>query len=51
MGASCEGNILGNIVLALEVEERDCYFSATHTGAELDMVIRHGTSLQEFEIK
>ena len=51
MSASWEDYILENIIQGLEVEKRGCCFSATHTGAELDMVIRQGTSLQEFEIK
>ena len=30
---------------------RQCYFRATHSGAEIDLVVRQGTKLRGFEIK
>ena len=51
VGASWEGFIVENIVQALGVDERQCYFWATHSGAELDLVIHQGGSLRGFEIK
>lgn len=51
IGASWEGFLLEAIIRQLEARARDCYFWATHTGAELDLMItRRGRSFG-FEIK
>lgn len=52
VGASWEGFVVESIIRILGVEERDCYFWATHSGAEVDLVVRTGTGrLRGFEIK
>lgn len=51
IGASWEGHIIENVIQALEVEDRHCFFWATHTGAELDLVIQTGGELRGIEIK
>ena len=52
VGASWEGFVLENIIRALGVDERQCYFWATHSGAAVDLVVpdRSGR-LRGFEIK
>ena len=52
VGASWEGFVMENIIRALAVEERQCYFWAAHVGAEVDLVVpdRSGR-LRGFEIK
>lgn len=51
-GASWEGFVLEQVIRALEVDERDCWFWATHGGAEMDLVIpAPGGRLRGFEIK
>ena len=51
IGASWEGHIIENVIQALEVEDRHCFFWATHTGAELDLVIEKGGELRGIEVK
>ena len=51
IGASWEGHIIENVIQALEVEDRHCFFWATHTGAELDLVIQKGGVLRGIEVK
>ena len=51
IGASWEGFIIENLVQALGVEERQCHFWATHTEAEIDLVVQQGGRLRGFEIK
>lgn len=51
VGASWEGFIIENLIQALGVEERQCYFWAIHTGAEIDLVVQQGGRLRGFEIK
>lgn len=51
LGASWEGLALEEIIRHHQAESEDCYFWATHTGAELDlMIIKSGKKLG-FEIK
>ena len=50
-GASWEGFILENVIAALGVEERQCYFWAAHSGAEIDLVVNRGGRLRGIEIK
>jgi predicted AAA+ superfamily ATPase len=49
MGASWEGYALEEVVKLLEPDE--IYFWATHTGAELDLLVVRGGRRQGFEIK
>ena len=51
VGASWEGFIVENLIQALGVEERQCYFWAAHSGAEIDLVVHRGGRLRGFEIK
>ena len=51
LGASWEGFALQNVMEVLRVDARDCFFWATHGGAELDLLIRNGSRLRGFEFK
>ena len=51
VGASWEGFALDNVIQALGLENRQCYFWRTHTGAEIDPVVDEGGSLRGFEFK
>ncbi|MDE0309775.1 MAG: ATP-binding protein [Acidiferrobacterales bacterium] len=51
VGASWEGFVVDNLIQALDVAERDCLFWATHTGAEIDMIVNVGGRLRGYEIK
>jgi len=51
VGASWEGFIVENLIQTLGVEDRQCYFWATHSGAEIDLVVHNGGRLRGFEIK
>ena len=51
VGASWEGFMIENLIQVLGVEARDCYFWATHTGAEIDMVVNSSGRIRGFEIK
>lgn len=51
VGASWEGFIVENLIQALGAEDRQCYFWATHSGAEIDLVVQQGGRLRGFEIK
>ncbi len=51
IGASWEGFIVETLIQALGVEDRQCYFWATHSGPEIDLVVRQGGRLRGFEIK
>jgi predicted AAA+ superfamily ATPase len=51
LGASWEGFMLEAIINRLGVSPEQCYFWATHTGAELDLLITHGGRRYGFEIK
>jgi hypothetical protein len=51
LGASWEGFVLEAIINRLGVSPEQCYFWATHTGAELDLLITHGGRHYGFEIK
>ena len=43
--------MIENLIQVLGVEERDCYFWATHTGAEIDMIVNSGRRIRGFGIK
>ena len=51
VGASWEGFIIENIIQALGVDQEQCYFWATHSGAEVDLIVEQGSYLRGFEIK
>ena len=51
VGASWEGFALENVIQALGLEDRQCYYWRTHTGAEIDLVVDQGGVLRGFEIK
>lgn len=51
IGASWEGFVIESIIQSLGVVAEDCYFWATHTGAELDLLVHRGSERRGFEIK
>ena len=51
LGASWEGFILDQVARILGVTPDECYFWATHNGAELDLLIVRGGKKYGFEIK
>jgi predicted AAA+ superfamily ATPase len=51
VGASWEGFVLEQIVCRLGVGADECYFWATHGGAELDLLVVRGLERLGFEIK
>ena len=51
LGASWEGFIVETLIHRLGARPEQCYFWATHTGAELDLLIVHGPRRLGFEIK
>ena len=51
IGASWEGFIIENLIQALGADARQCYFWATHSGAEIDLILQRGPRLRGFEIK
>lgn len=51
LGASWEGFALDQVVRSLRAREDECYFWATHGGAELDLLIKRGRRRLGFEFK
>jgi len=51
VGASWEGFILEQLIQQLGARPETCYFWRTHTGAELDLLVMHGSRRLGFEIK
>ncbi len=51
VGASWEGFVIAQLVRHLGAEPDECYFWATHGGAELDLLIVRGSSRIGYEIK
>ncbi len=51
LGASWEGFTFEAVVRRLGVDWRDCYFWATHAGAELDLLVVRGRRRWGFEFK
>jgi len=51
VGASWEGFMLGSVVAQLGVRADQCYFWATHGGAELDLLVVDGARRRGFEFK
>ena len=51
IGASWEGFIIENLIQILDVKPESCYFWATHSGAEIDLIVEQGGQLRGFEVK
>lgn len=51
VGASWEGFVIHEITRRLGARPDQCYFWATHAGAELDLLVVAGTQRRGFEIK
>src|SRR5215203_6040584 len=51
VGASWEGFAIGEVVAHLGARPEECFFWKLHSGAELDLLIRSGSSRRGFEIK
>ncbi len=49
--ASWEGFVIENVIRALDVDERQCFFRATHGGAEIDLIVQQAGELRGFEVK
>ena len=50
-GASWEGFVVEQIATHLRAEPEECFYWATHTGAELDLLVVRGSERRAFEIK
>lgn len=51
VGASWEGFVVEQLMRRLGVDQRECFFWATHGGAELDLLVVRGNRRLGFEIK
>jgi predicted AAA+ superfamily ATPase len=51
LGASWEGFVLTQVVHILEARRNECFFWATHAGAELDLLVVRNNLRYGFEIK
>jgi uncharacterized protein len=51
VGASWEGFCIEEIIARLGLRPNQCYFWATHAGAELDLLVIAGARRHGFEIK
>jgi len=51
LGASWEGFVLSQVIARLGARAEECFFWATHTGAELDLLVMRGRTRRGFEIK
>lgn len=51
LGASWEGFIIRQIIVRLGARPEECFFWATHAGAELDLLVVRGTDRRGFEVK
>ena len=51
LGASWEGFVISQVADQLSVRPHECFFWATHTGAELDLLVVRGKRRWGFEIK
>lgn len=51
VGASWEGFAMQQVLLRLDAHTNECYFWATHQGAELDLLVVRGTTRRGFEFK
>lgn len=51
VGASWEGFVIKELIQHLGAQPEECFFWATHAGAELDLLVIRGESRRGFEIK
>ncbi len=51
LGASWEGFVISQVTGLLAVRPHECFFWATHTGAELDLLLVRGRKRWGFEVK
>ena len=51
VGASFEGFAVDAVIRRLGADRRECYFWATHQGAELDLLVVRGRTRLGFEVK
>ena len=51
VGASWEGFVIEQLIVHLRAEPEECFFWATQSGAELDLLIIRGRKRRGFEIK
>jgi hypothetical protein len=51
LGASWEGFMLGQVIRVLRARTEECFFWATHAGAELDLLVVRGQKRLGFEFK
>jgi hypothetical protein len=51
IGASWEGFAMGEVMTRLSVRPEQCFFWATHTGAEVDLLVGRGSRRWGFECK
>lgn len=51
VGASWEGFALDSVISRLRAEPEECFFWATHSGAELDLLVVRGSQRLGFEFK
>jgi len=51
LGASWEGFMLGEVIHRLGAWDEECFFWATQSGAELDLLVVHGNRRLGFEFK
>ncbi len=51
VGASWEGFVIEQVIRLADAAPEDCYFWATHAGAELDLLVHQGGQRLGFEVK
>lgn len=51
VGASWEGFVIEQVIQRMGFSKEDCYFWATHAGAELDLLVVRGRERLGFEVK
>jgi hypothetical protein len=51
LGASWEGFVIAQVAGHLHVRPEECFFWATHAGAELDLLVTRGRKRWGFEVK
>jgi uncharacterized protein len=51
LGASWEGFVIQQLIQQLDARPEECFFWATHSGAELDLLVVRGNRRMGFEIK
>jgi uncharacterized protein len=51
VGASWEGFVLQQVIRTTGAHHKECFYWATHAGAELDLMVVHGRQRLGFEVK